>query len=102
LWLGQGCGQQQWKEGTGGDQRRPLHGEHTGPIGISEKDEQPGVAMPRETEGQQGRTDSPEESGGHFRPQAHEGKCEHCRRERVLFERRIVGVLPGQQPVRKT
>ena len=57
--------------------------------------------MTRQSEGESEGTHSPEKSGRQFGLEWHERKSEERRTERILFERRIVGVLSLQHAVRE-
>src|SRR6478672_12095916 len=54
------------------------------------------VAVTADAKGQQGGTDAVEESSRHLRAQPDEGHAKKCGGQGILFERRVVRILPGQ------
>jgi hypothetical protein len=80
---------------------RPLYGEQSCPIGVREKYQQTAIAIPSEPKGQRCGTDSVEEAGSGLGLKADEGQREQAGGERILLERRVVWILPGEQAVRK-
>src|SRR5437773_11480194 len=91
-------GQRSWKENgeksAGSNERRPLRGEHSSPIGVSEKNQQAGITLSRQPECQQRGTDSIKQGRCDLRTQPNERQSKQRSRERILLERRIVWILP--------
>src|ERR1700733_9885191 len=57
--------------------------------------------MARKSKSQESGTDSVEQSSRNLWLEAHQGQCEKRRRQRILLERSVVWILPGEQPLRK-